>query len=136
MRRKGRDIVLDVRCQMLKALSEKEGLAARVVGYDIQGRTKGLVSTFRKVTPAFILSSLIGRAVVQGRRRPVVRSVDVPQLLFDQPILLHTTKNKIMDARSSPTHCPTRVTVLQFAPVAVTETASRYCTLHCSWCEA
>ncbi|CAM9721095.1 unnamed protein product [Laminaria digitata] len=48
---KGRshDIVHDVKRRMLEALRAREDIAERVRGYHLEGRTKGLVSTFRKV---------------------------------------------------------------------------------------
>lgn len=41
--------MVDVKRRMLEALRQREDLASRVRGYRVEGRTKGLVSTFRKV---------------------------------------------------------------------------------------
>lgn len=49
VKKSSHDIVLDVKRRMLKALHEREDIACRVRGYHLEGRTKGLVSTFRKV---------------------------------------------------------------------------------------
>lgn len=46
---KSDDIVRDVKKKMLDALHAREDLAGRVYGYHVESRTKGLVSTFRKV---------------------------------------------------------------------------------------
>lgn len=43
------DIVLEVKKRMLEALHAREDISSRVRSYHLEGRTKGLVSTFRKV---------------------------------------------------------------------------------------
>lgn len=43
------EIVQDVKKRMLESLHAREDIASRVHSYRIEGRTKGLVSTFRKV---------------------------------------------------------------------------------------
>ncbi|CAM9117232.1 unnamed protein product [Choristocarpus tenellus] len=47
--RQGHVIVAQVKEDILRALNCRQDLSCHVQGYDIQGRTKGLVSTFRKV---------------------------------------------------------------------------------------
>lgn len=49
MKGQSHDIVKDVKKRMLEALHAREDIARRVHSYRIEGRTKGLVSTFRKV---------------------------------------------------------------------------------------
>lgn len=51
-RDKGHSVVLDVKRRILQALGEREGMVNKVKGYRIYGRTKGLVSTFRKASHA------------------------------------------------------------------------------------
>ena len=45
--------MLDVKHRMLEALGAREDIASRVRHYHIEGRTKGLVSTFRKVRSVY-----------------------------------------------------------------------------------
>lgn len=49
MKGQSHEIVKDVKKRMLDALHAREDIARRVHSYRIEGRTKGLVSTFRKV---------------------------------------------------------------------------------------
>lgn len=49
MKARSHDIVVVVKRRMLEALRQREDLTNRVRGYRVEGRTKGLVSTFRKV---------------------------------------------------------------------------------------
>lgn len=49
MKVQSHEIVQDVKKRMLEALHAREDIASRVHSYRIEGRTKGLVSTFRKV---------------------------------------------------------------------------------------
>lgn len=46
---KSHDIVREVKKRMLDALHAREDIATRVRSYRLEGRTKALVSTFRKV---------------------------------------------------------------------------------------
>lgn len=46
---KSHDIVREVKRRMLDALHAREDIARRVHSYRLEGRTKALVSTFRKV---------------------------------------------------------------------------------------
>lgn len=48
------DIVRDVKKRMLDALHAREDISGRVRGYRVESRTKGLVSTFRKVRYLFL----------------------------------------------------------------------------------
>lgn len=70
---KSSDIVRDVKRRMLEALRAREDIAGKVRGYHLEGRTKGLVSTFRKVTLNEPTGLPIGR-VMQDMCRVVIAS--------------------------------------------------------------
>lgn len=65
---KSHDIVRDVKKIMLDALHAREDISGRVRGYRVESRTKGLVSTFRKVRYLFLRDNAGSNA---GTSKPI-----------------------------------------------------------------
>ncbi|CAM9328194.1 unnamed protein product [Scytosiphon promiscuus] len=72
------DIIQGVKRRMLEALHEREDIASRVHSYRIEGRTKALVSTFRKVfrqnKRATDVHDIIGFRIIVHPKSPGTRA--------------------------------------------------------------
>ncbi|CAM9309888.1 unnamed protein product [Ectocarpus sp. 4 AP-2014] len=75
---KSHDIVREVKRRMLDALHAREDIARRVHSYRLEGRTKALVSTFRKVfrqnKRADDVHDIIGFRIIVAPKRPGTRA--------------------------------------------------------------
>ncbi|CAN0463546.1 unnamed protein product, partial [Ectocarpus sp. 8 AP-2014] len=75
---KSHDIVREVKRRMLDALHAREDMARRVHSYRLEGRTKALVSTFRKVfrqnKRADDVHDIIGFRIIVAPKRPGTRA--------------------------------------------------------------